>query len=266
MDTLNMKELTLEEIKEIELGILVKFDEICRENNLEYSLAYGTMLGAVRHHGFIPWDDDIDVFMKRDDYEKFLKLKYQDEKFEVKSYRYSKNYYYPFSKMIDKSTYLCESWRAEKDMGVYIDIFPLDYCDMLNDKELKRIEKSVTIAYLLGHKFSHHKELSIKYFLKLFLLLVTYPFKRQIIRSVEKRCCKKKDGDYCSMLLQLGSANDFMKADLFHKTEDIDFENKVFKVYSTYDEILTDNYGNYMQLPPVEKRVSNHWFKAYRKG
>ena len=66
------KELTLNEMKAVELGILKKFDSICKENNLEYSLAYGTMLGAIRHKGFIPWDDDIDVFMKREDYEKLL--------------------------------------------------------------------------------------------------------------------------------------------------------------------------------------------------
>lgn len=88
------KELTLDEMKAVELGILKKFDSICKENGLEYSLAYGTMLGAIRHKGFIPWDDDIDVFMKREDYEKLLTLKYDDGDFEVKNYRYSKNYYF----------------------------------------------------------------------------------------------------------------------------------------------------------------------------
>ena len=97
-----VKELTLDEMKAVELGILKKFDSICKENGLEYSLAYGTMLGAIRHKGFIPWDDDIDVFMKREDYEKLLALKYDDGDFEIKSYRYSKNYYFLYSKMVDK--------------------------------------------------------------------------------------------------------------------------------------------------------------------
>ena len=101
------KELTLDEMKAVELGILKKFDSICKENGLEYSLAYGTMLGAIRHKGFIPWDDDIDVFMKREDYEKLLELKYDDGDFEIKSYRYSKNYYFLYSKMVDKRTYIC---------------------------------------------------------------------------------------------------------------------------------------------------------------
>ena len=102
------KELTLDEMKAVELEILKKFDSICKENGLEYSLAYGTMLGAIRHKGFIPWDDDIDVFMKREDYEKLLTLKYDDGDFEVKSYRYSKNYFFLYSKMVDKRTSICE--------------------------------------------------------------------------------------------------------------------------------------------------------------
>nr|MCR5207201.1 LicD family protein [Eubacterium sp.] len=124
-----MKELSLEEVKKTELEILIRFDEICKNNNIEYSLAYGTMLGAVRHNGFIPWDDDIDVFVKRSDYEKLLGLRYDDGRFEIKSHRYSNNYYYPFAKMIDKNTDLDVSWRLDKDMGVFIDIFPLDYHD-----------------------------------------------------------------------------------------------------------------------------------------
>lgn len=119
------KELTLDEMKAVELGILKKFDSICKENGLEYSLAYGTMLGAIRHKGFIPWDDDIYVFMKRKDYEKLLALKYDDGDFEVKSYRYSKNYYFLYSKIVDKRTSICENWRAEKIWGCLLIFFRL---------------------------------------------------------------------------------------------------------------------------------------------
>lgn len=117
------KELTLDEMKAVELGILKKFDSICKENGLEYSLAYGTMLGAIRHKGFIPWDDDIDVFMKREDYEKLLTLKYDDGDFEVKNYRYSKNYYFLYSKMVDKRTSISVRTGAQKRIWVCLLIF-----------------------------------------------------------------------------------------------------------------------------------------------
>lgn len=186
------KELTLDEMKAVELGILKKFDSICKENGLEYSLAYGTMLGAIRHKGFIPWDDDIDVFMKREDYEKLLKLKYDDGDFEIKSYRYSKNYYFLYSKMVDKRTYICEDWRAEKDMGLFVDIFPLDYCNFSGegdelkaqmDAESKRIDRKVEIAGILGHKLSHHRSLNPRYIVKFLFKLFTLPFRRLILKK-----------------------------------------------------------------------------------
>ncbi len=270
---MNKTQLTLEELKETELGILKKFDQICRDNNLEYSLAFGTMIGAVRHHGFIPWDDDIDVLMKREDYEKLLKLKYEDDNFEIKSYRYSKNYYYPFSKMIDKRTHLEESWRAEKNMGVYIDIFPLDNLNFASSgEELKKdfdnvIAKAIkynTIAYMMGHKLSHHKGLNIKYITKLLLLILTYPFKRAIIKKADLLNAKNKNGNYSAMLLQISTCP-FIDSHSFDEIIRVDFEDFKAPIYKNYDNILTIKYGDYMTPPPVKEQRSNHWFKAYKK-
>ncbi len=271
---MNKKELTLDELKQTALNILKKFDRICKENNLEYSLAYGTMLGAVRHKGFIPWDDDIDVLMKREDYEKLLKLQYEDDYYEIKSYRYSKNYYYPFSKMIDKRTELVEEWRAEKDMGVFIDIFPLDYFNLTSTgPQLERDfnyaaakqRKYNTIAFILGHKLSHHKGVNIKYIVKLLFLILTYPFKKQIIKKADLRNANLKDGNYCAMMLQFFNKHPFISADLFKEIIYMDFENFSAPVYKCYDELLTLEYGDYMTPPPPEQQTSVHWFKAYKK-
>ena len=266
--------IEIDELKKIELNILKKFDQICRDNNLEYSLAYGTMIGAVRHHGFIPWDDDIDVLMKREDYEKLLKLKYEDNNFEIKSYRYSKNYYYPFSKMIDKRTYLEEDWRAEKDMGVYIDIFPLDNLNFTSSgEELKKdfdnvISKAIkytNIAFIMGHKLSHHKGLNIRYITKLLLLILTYPFKRAIIKKADLLNAKNKNGNYSAMLLQISTNCPFIDSHSFDEIIYMDFEGFKAPVYKNYDNILTIEYGDYMTPPPVEEQKSNHWFNAYKK-
>lgn len=267
-------QLTLEEIKNIELCILKKFDQICKDNHLEYSLAFGTMIGAVRHQGFIPWDDDIDVLMKREDYEKLLKLKYEDDNFEIKSYRYSKNYYYPFSKMIDKRTYLEESWRAEKDMGVYIDIFPLDNLNFTSsgdklqkefDDVIAKSEKYLIRAYLMGHKLSHHKAFNIRYITKLLMLLLTYPFKRAIIKKADLLNAKNKNGNYCAMLLQIGLNYPFLDSHCFDEIIYVDFEDFKAPIYKDYDKILTLQYGDYMTPPPPEQQKSIHWFKAYKK-
>lgn len=266
-----VKELTLDEMKAVELGILKKFDSICKENGLEYSLAYGTMLGAIRHKGFIPWDDDIDVFMKREDYEKLLALKYDDGDFEIKSYRYSKSYYFLYSKMVDKRTSICENWRAEKDMGLFVDIFPLDYCnfDGEGDKlkaqmesESKRIDRKVEIAGILGHKMSHHMSPSPRYIVKFLFKLFTFPFRRLILKRIDLMHSKNKSGNY---LVENFECHTFYNTDLFSKLTVCSFENTEFPIYSEYDKILTQFYGDYMTPPPVDQQKSVHWYKAYSK-
>lgn len=262
------KELNLAELKKTELNILKKFDAVCRENNLEYSLAYGTMLGAVRHKGFIPWDDDIDVFMKRGDYERLLKLEYKDDTFEIKSCRYSKNYFYLFSKMIDKTTELTESWRAEKDMGVYIDIFPLDFTMLTPDGNLeqkkqdliKRNFKYFTLAGILGHKMSHHRAFSVRYFTKFLFKFVTLPFRKLILKKIDLMYAQSS-GNYCFNMM----GNALIPSELIDETVYCDFEGYNFPIYKEYDKILTVIYGDYMKLPPVEQQKSIHWFKAYKK-
>lgn len=123
--------MTEEEIKKEELRILIAFRNFCDERNLKYVLAYGTLLGAVRHKGFIPWDNDIDVMMLREDYEKLIKLYPENlEDTWLLSYRKDPDYIYPFTKIVSKRTYVREENTQEKlaykKMGIWIDIFPVD--------------------------------------------------------------------------------------------------------------------------------------------
>ncbi len=133
----------MREIKEIELKILIEFDRLCKENNLTYYLAFGTLLGAARHGGFIPWDDDIDVMMPRDDYERLLvgfNEWSQSDCYELKVY--SDGYsIYPFAKMVNNRTVVTENFtRCEFKIGVWMDIFPLDNVNK-DDRELFKKEK-----------------------------------------------------------------------------------------------------------------------------
>ena len=120
--------LTLTEIKQVELGILDYIVDICNKYNLIYYLSYGTLIGAIRHKGFIPWDDDIDISMPRDDYEKFLKITSSGQ---INS-KYKclvplvDGYYYEFAKVIDTSTIVEDVSVQSTENGVWVDIFPLD--------------------------------------------------------------------------------------------------------------------------------------------
>ena len=126
-----MREITdLEELKHIELEVMKKIHEFCEENSIIYYLCFGTLIGAVRHDGFIPWDDDIDIYMKRDDYEKFLTLFPQKaEELDLNYANYMTKPYYGrcFTKVFDNKTVLKEpQYKTDDDIGVFVDIWPLD--------------------------------------------------------------------------------------------------------------------------------------------
>src|SRR5690625_114441 len=121
-----MKALDLEEIKQIQLSILRRVAFFCKQHDIAYFLCGGTLLGAVRHKGFIPWDDDIDIMMPRPSYEKFLK-EFKYEHLSLYHYKKTKNYGYPFIKIGEDRTVLRETFiKKNIDMGVFIDVFPID--------------------------------------------------------------------------------------------------------------------------------------------
>lgn len=123
------KKLSLDQVKETALQLLIYVDRICEENDLKYSLYYGTLLGAVRHKGFIPWDDDIDIVMLRPDYDKLLSILAKDETYLLLDQSTRPDYRYTFAKLVDSNTYL-ESTQfysgEDPELGVFLDIFPLD--------------------------------------------------------------------------------------------------------------------------------------------
>lgn len=124
-----MKEIDITELKRIQVDILKHVDEFCREKGIKYSLYAGTLLGAVRHRGFIPWDDDIDIMMKRSDYERFFKeySKEDHSNYQAQEFRFDTNYHYPFGKVTDTRTILREEvLDPYENLGVYIDVFPIE--------------------------------------------------------------------------------------------------------------------------------------------
>jgi lipopolysaccharide cholinephosphotransferase len=264
-----MEKLTDNEIKESLVNLLKEFDSICKKYNLRYSLDAGTLIGAVRHKGFIPWDDDIDVTMPREDYEKLLSLQYQDDNFEIKSYRYTKDYYYIFSKIIDKRTLLIEDSRAEKNMGIYVDIFPQDFFDDIEDFNKGCAKKLRTKAFIdhLGANTSYKESKNIfRFIAKNIVHLFLNPFRIKIINHIENRS-KSSKGKYCINLVYDSNTNDkaVSKAEIWNNLEYLDFENIKVLGFKDYDRYLRARYGEYMEFPPIEQQVGHHNYVAYRK-
>ena len=150
-----MKDISLEELRKIQISILDEFSIFCEENKLNYLLTGGTLIGAVRHKGFIPWDDDIDVAMPRADYERFL------SSFNVEGYRIitpynNEKYVYPFAKLVNSKTRIIEHTDTDSDLGIYIDIFPIDYIPQKSIKSYYRKRK--IFEFVMSCKMAEKKK------------------------------------------------------------------------------------------------------------
>ena len=268
-----MKRIDDNEIKSICIDLLEQFNKLCEENNLAYSIAYGTMLGEVRHGGFIPWDNDIDVIMPRDDYERLVSLRYREGKYEIKNYRYSSDYYYSFCKMIDKSTILIEENRAEHDMGVFIDIFPVDLVSG-EDNNYKGVEivQKINKAICDSCGSSNEKKYSKTYIKWIIKRIIKTLFGRKIlIRLVDTMCQKTTNRNkgksrirFTNLVYGVYGQKDIFPYSLWDSIVTVDFDGIKCKMIKNYDYILSSLYGNYMELPPDDKRYS-HNILAYHK-
>lgn len=266
-----MREIQFEEMKKIELNILIYFTEVCEENNLRYYLGGGTLLGAVRHKGFIPWDDDIDVMMPRPDFQKLLSLSINNENYNIIKPE-SVGYYYNFAKLVDTRTILEEKGIKRIDgLGVYIDIFPLDGMPETPDarkkrfKELNSIRKRINNTCLLKPKFHRNP------FAYLNACRIYNSNKNIDLSSLQKKyldSALKNSFDDSEFVFAAGGAygdRDIFPGKWFEKEIELQFENLSVKAFNGYDFYLTQLYGDYMTLPPEDKRVTPHHTIVYFK-
>ena len=252
-------------IKEVELMILKDFVEICDKNDIEYYLIYGTQIGAIRHQGFIPWDDDVDVLLFREDYEKFLKVMEGNpsEKYTIFDSRYDEEYFFQFGRMSLNGTYWAEYWDSQVSfkLGIHIDLFILDN---LPDNTIKRwlfIQKCYVLARLYSVSVLTFDDYS-KIFS--FLLNLTHKFLRTFgfgPKYFQKKLYKlftkynSNNGEYVTDLT-LKERVIFKRTD-FKPPKKALFEGIEMNIPNDDYNTLTPIYGDYMQLPPEEERV-NH--------
>ncbi len=268
-----MKKISLKEIKKIEIDILEYIDKVCKENNLQYFLCGGTLLGAVRHKGFIPWDDDIDISMPRSDYDRFVKImKNSHCKYQIISTD-QKDYYYNFSKIIDCETILNEyHYQPIDNMGVYVDVFPLE--GMPSDKlvrekhfnRLDRLRKRINSFSMLKPKI--RKNL-IAYAKSIYLYNKNKKSDLLKFQKEYEKLAKKYNYEDSEYVYATGGAyknKDIFLKEILFDCKDIEFEGRKFSAPKECDLYLKQLYGDYMQLPPSEKQVSNHNYEAKYKN
>ena len=261
----SLYKISFDELKSIELDILKYIDSICKEHHIKYYLAYGTLIGAIRHKGFIPWDDDIDICMKRSDYEKFVSVfpKLSSNYYSLLHPSTDPLYYYEFAKVVDLRTKIKGvGFKDIPNEGVWVDIFPLDL--VANNKKIQRMLVQIFMALRILSvytKFPSHKRSYLFYPLWLLARLVGYRFPLKITNWLSKIGNGKKFIGYIASMSTSGSKYCY-PIEWFDDFVDVEFEGNIFPAPKEYHKYLESQYGNYMQLPPEDKRVA-HPVEAY---
>lgn len=269
--------LELDQIHEIEFQMLKRFAKVCEENNLRYFLCGGTLLGAIRHKGFIPWDDDIDILMPRPDYIKFQELSKNNilgDELKVCS-SYLGNLNDPFCKIFNINTIMEKEYvNDEWDRHIWIDIFPMDGLPN-NELKVKFIYKKVSIARALIRTIKVKDEVKnkvstskIKYILKVITkpilsVIGTKPMVKYI-DSLSQKYDFDKSMYVGGIAFGYGPQEKMVRSD-YIVPEKVEFEGELFNAPGSWKEYLSNLYGDYMKLPPKEKQIA-HVMKAWLKN
>lgn len=264
--------LNIDGVKKIQLQLLKYFDTVCQQQNLKYSLAYGTLLGAIRHKGYIPWDDDIDVMMPRKDFDllvKFFLKKINDPQYLLATSFIDDDYFSPLAKLYMLNTRVYQSYgqREGKKIGVNIDIFVVDsipkdsFIAENYYKECQKLRKEW--GYSVRSIFAKHRSRNVFFDIlgnlySLFYKIRGYKFYRD---KYIKYCINESfnDSPYVGVVIfGEGLLKEKMSKDMFDNLIKMKFEDGFYYCIDCYHAYLEQIYGNYMELPPLEERVSKH--------
>lgn len=256
-----------EEIQEILLPILIYIDKLCKEHNLRYSLAGGTLLGAVRHKGFIPWDDDIDIMMPRPDYDRLIMIVQQGFSSDygiLSTYDLDNFYVGKVSKLYSKHTLLKEfTDELNLEYGAFVDIIPIE--GVPNDYET-RLKMSRQIHYYSRALHLYVASLYSKNIVRkrcscLFKNLAQYALKKS--NEIFYKYPFEKS-EYVTSVIDQNFEKVLMRREYFDDLCDVDFMGHKVKIFTNYERYLKTMYGNYMEFPPPSKRYSQHSFELYQ--
>ncbi|MDD7402614.1 MAG: LicD family protein [Butyribacter sp.] len=255
-----LQEMTREQVRKTQLGILDHIKKVCDENGIRYFLGAGTLLGAIRHKGYIPWDDDIDINMPYPDYIKLMEILKDDEIYQpISVYQHQESYPYFFSRVEDTRT-IMKNWEYPFliTSGVSVDLFPIfglpyqqtdvmPFYDEIRKRNNQLIESYIVYADADENEIEKRKTLI-----------------DQIIEMMEKYPYDETEN--IGYILSKHAEKDIMKRDVYESALEASFEGETYKIMSGYDYYLTALYGDYMELPSEKEQRTTHSFQAYYKN
>lgn len=267
-----MKEIPFDELKQIELDILKNVAKFCDANGIRYFLAYGTLLGAIRHKGFIPWDDDIDIMMPRPDYDRFIE-EYSHEYYKVWSIEKDPSFSLNFAKVTDERTVCSYPGQTTERTcrGLWIDIFPMDGVPDFEQERCKYLSKvrfwrKIRSYYLLpSHPIfnKNKKHRAIRMAISYIIHTLTSPrFSAQKLIKIFRKY-NYDTSKYCAFLI--GFDYSILETQKLKGMKKATFEDAQFNIPKEYDYVLTKQYGDYMTPPPENERINTHQIKGYWK-
>lgn len=271
-----MKALTPREVQLGELEVMKALDEICTRLDLRYFLTYGTLLGAVRHQGFIPWDDDVDVMMPRPDYEKLIAYLTEHAEdiapLKLMHYKTNKKYIYPISRLVDTRYWIDYQGANDYGLGLFVDIYPLDGCGNTPEEAQKIMDsskKDITMIDLAG-KDKFYSSVSggalrnaVKFMGYCYAKLRGANHFAAKLDARGKKC--PFESKYVNLTVWSTSVRRPFERAYFDELIRIPFEDAMLCVPSHYDEVLKQCYGDYMKLPPEDQQIAHHYYTAYLK-
>lgn len=262
--TLNEQDLQI--IKNAELRIVNEINQICLRNNIKYSMIGGTLIGAVRHHGFIPWDDDIDLMMERSEYERFLSISEKElsEEFYIADYEHTPSIGEPFTKIMMKNTVMkeCFTGSSNAPAGIFVDIFPVDNAP--ESKIFKTIQRyknySLRKKILIKSDYRFGKTGVIKIIYDA-LGKFTFESKSDLVRKYRNNQTKynhRNTAEYVSLCGAYDYNRETLPKQWLSEYIFLEFEGQKLMAFRDYDKILRHYFGDYMKLPPENERICRH--------
>ena len=271
-----MRAISIDEAKKRLIEMMDELNIICEENGIDVSASGGTLLGAVRHKGFIPWDDDIDVYIPRPQYNKLIEIMKERNKSSrniLLCNELNEKYLYPFAKYIDTQTLLVErEGNSGVEMGLFIDVFPIDGLgDSIKEakKQMQKLNKYIILNLSLlvipwRENVSFYKNLAISIIRGIAKIVGPKWIHKQMHKVVAKLPydTSKYVGEFAD---EVGEKRICLKSEIYNEYVYLDFETIKIKAPKQWDKYLTQFYGDYMTLPPIEKRVLPHEYELYAK-